>query len=130
MEKLNFKECENCKHWNGCISNCFSVCGKPLDALKEFKELKDLEEQGRLLKLPCAVGDIVYVINNKNNTVSEEKVYDIQYRGETYKKGQRIFMNIGALVYFEMDFGKTVFLTRAEAEQALGGIKDDKTCVI
>lgn len=120
MEKLNFKECENCKDWNGCISNCFNVCGKPLDVLKEFNKLKDLEKQGRLLKLPCAVGDIVYIINNKNNTVSEEKVYDIQYRGETYKKGQRIFMNIGALVYFEMDFGKTVFLAKEKAMKAIG----------
>lgn len=96
------------------------ACNIAVKKIRKAKEYEDLEEQGRLLKLPCAVGDIVYVINNKNNTVSEEKVYDIQYRGEKYKKGQRIFMNIGALAYFEMDFGKTVFLTKEEAEQAIG----------
>lgn len=31
--------------------------------LKELKQYRDLEEQGRLLKLPCKVGDTVYVDN-------------------------------------------------------------------
>lgn len=31
--------------------------------LRKFKEYEDLEEQGRLVKLPCKVGDTVYVDN-------------------------------------------------------------------
>ena len=42
------------------------------------------------------------------------------YRGGiTYQKGQRWYVNIGGVAYYEMDFGKTVFLTQEEAEQKL-----------
>lgn len=94
---------------------------------KELTEYQHLEEQGKLLRLPCAVGDKLFVINkNRNNLITEENVYDVQYRGEKYEKGQRFFMNIGALAYFEMDFGKTVFLTKEEAEAALKGLEGGK----
>ncbi len=33
------------------------------DCLTKFKEYQQLEEQGRLIKLPCKVGDTVYVDN-------------------------------------------------------------------
>lgn len=32
--------------------------------LKKLKEYQQLEEQGRLIKLPCKVGDTVYLIKN------------------------------------------------------------------
>ena len=89
--------------------------GLPIAKLANYE---DLEEQGLLIRLPCKVGDILYVIN-KNKLITEEKVYDVQYRGVKYQEGQRWFINIGALAYFEMDFGKNVFLTQAEAEEAL-----------
>lgn len=96
------------------------------DMLDKLAEYEDLEGQGKLLKLPCVVGDKLFVINkNRNNLITEENVYDVQYRGEKYAKGQRFFMNIGALAYFEMDFGKTVFPTREEAEAALERSKNE-----
>lgn len=88
--------------------------GSPTEKLTDYE---DAEEKGLLLRLPCKVGDTVYTLHK--NIVKEEKVYDVQYRGINYQQGQRWFMNIGATVYFEMDFGKTVFLTQAEAEQKL-----------
>lgn len=36
---------------------------KILKLAEKLKEYEDLEEQGKLLKLPCAVGDTVYRIN-------------------------------------------------------------------
>lgn len=33
--------------------------------LRKLKEYEDLEEQGRLLKLPCKVGDTIYIIAPK-----------------------------------------------------------------
>ena len=57
-EKLKFEECKNCKDWTGCIMDCINTCGKPLDALEEFNAYKALEEQGKLLKLPCRVGEL------------------------------------------------------------------------
>ncbi len=36
--------------------------GQEADWLEELKHYRDLEEQGRLLVLPCKVGDTVYEI--------------------------------------------------------------------
>lgn len=131
MERLNLKECENCKGWNGCISNCFSICGKPLDALKEFKELKDLEEEGRLLKLPCTVGDKIwdndfgelcsYTVSgfsfgdlNDLNDDNWEEVLDqiiIYYTNSNGSVTGSFAAN---------KIGETVFLSREDAKQAIG----------
>lgn len=40
--------------------------------LRKFKDYRYLEEQGRLVKLPCKVGDAVYVIVGKN--ISAQKI--------------------------------------------------------
>lgn len=108
MEKLKYKECENCEEWAGMtgITHCMNICGKPLDALKEFNEYKTLEEQNRLLKLPCAVRDTVYAIYS----ISESRhiVYDFEI------DALHLVLNV-----MNEEFGKTVFLTREEAEAAL-----------
>ena len=91
---------------------------------ERLAEYEDLEEQGLLLRLPCKVGDTVYVLCK--NIVTEKQVYDVQYRGGiTYQKGQRWYVNIGGLAYYEIDFGKTVFLTQEEAEQKLKEMESD-----
>lgn len=39
-----------------------------IDAVyRKLKDYEDLEEQGRLIKLPCKVGDTVYAIGFNNN---------------------------------------------------------------
>ena len=92
------------------------------------------EEQGLLLRLPCKVGDTVYVITSPFN-VFDDIEYDENMKDEVYEayvssvsfyesgEQYRIFAKatnhfIGA--YFrECDFGKTVFLTESEAEAKL-----------
>lgn len=75
-------------------------------ALQETERYKDLEKQGKLLELPCAVGNTVYTLNTLQNgkTVIGETTADA-------------FMC--ALCTMEGRFGKTVFLTAGEAEAAL-----------
>ena len=98
-----------------CGENSYTYKGLLLEALGKYE---DAEEQGLLLRLPIKVGDTVYVLCK--NIVTEKQVYDVQYRGGiTYQKGQRWYVNIGGLAYYEMDFGKTVFFTQEEAEQKL-----------
>lgn len=78
---------------------------------KELKKYEDLEEQGKLLKLPCEVGDTVYTIysDEDGSFVEEPKVEEVSTH--------RIWIDS---VYFDYeDIGKTVFLTREEAESAL-----------
>ena len=76
------------------------------DLRERLKEYEDLEEQGKLLKLPCAVGDTVY----RFYTVDDEtKIYE--HRITTLTNIVNI-MEVG-------EIGETVFLTKEEAEQAL-----------
>ena len=68
---------------------------------------EDLDEQGRLVVLPCKVGDTVYrVWPYRKPIITEHKMHDIT----------EIAKYIDA---FGITFGKTVFLTREEAEKAL-----------
>ena len=78
--------------------------------LEKFKEYKQLDEQGRLIKLPCKVGDIVYEI-----TGATTRGYDWKYL--TYEKAyvHGTVFNLGRL----NDIGKTVFLKKSEAEAKL-----------
>lgn len=70
-----------------------------------LKKYEDLEETGRLIELPCAVGDIVYKITAQTDT----------YDGQSYY--------ISTAHYFTLEdlpkIGKTIFLTKEEADVAL-----------
>nr|DAJ40344.1 MAG TPA: hypothetical protein [Caudoviricetes sp.] len=46
----------------GVVRRTAEGFGKEADWLEELKRYRDLEEQGRLLVLPCKVGDTVYEI--------------------------------------------------------------------
>lgn len=92
-------------------------------AVEKLAEYEDLEEQNRLIKLPCAVGDEFYCIwrNKGQNPIQKMQVKKIEIHE---RKGIVIQMefvgNRGCLFrFYEDDFGKTVFLTREEAETTL-----------
>lgn len=104
------------------------------DLRERLKEYEDYEEQGRLVKLPCKVGDTVWVVTSPFNVFDDieydenmkEEVYESYVSSVSfYKCGEqyRIYAKatnhfIGA--YFrECDFGKTVFPTKSEAEAKL-----------
>ena len=84
-----------------------------------LKEYEDLEEQGRLIELPCKVGDTAYGISMGkiiNLTVNEISIF--------YMKSERVINvkcqnNDEFRNYVEREFGKTVFLTESEAEAKL-----------
>ncbi len=82
-------------------------------AIKKLSDYEDLEEQNRLLKLPCAVGDTVYTLNSlpRGKTVIGETTADA-------------FMC--ALGMLEGRFGETIFLTQKEAENKLAEMEVEK----
>lgn len=89
------------------------------DLRERLKEYEDSEEQGRLIKLPCKDGDIVYVPTR--DFISEFRIIQIIISGN-----DRLFrwvLNTGIypnLVGFSNeDIGKNVFLTKFEAEAKL-----------
>ena len=89
--------------------------------LEELKSYKDLEEQGLLVRLPCKVGDDLYCIVNgevkklkvHSFGVPDFEITDIEFK---YVDGFKIVRFVG-------EVGKTVFLTREDAEKKLEEMK-------
>lgn len=75
------------------------------DCMKDYLEYRKLEEQGLLLKLPCPIGTTVYAIYDNKVT-----------KGALIRQSSICFLD---------DFGKTVFLTKEEAEQKLKEMECD-----
>ena len=90
--------------------------------LEELKRYRDLEEQGLLLRLPCPIGTTVY-----NTTWWDDVTEKVDVDGKTFYRTvhkHKISKSTFSLVDI-YDFGKTVFLTKAEAEQKLKEIESD-----
>lgn len=121
---------------------CGSVVGaiRPDDMgsqriLQKLAYYEDLEESGRLIELPCKVGDTVYLVYEIDEF--EDTFYGIDI-GEVFAIGidENFVMWISAryesgLKYYHTldEIGKAVFLTPEEAEAKLkemkGGGTDD-----
>ena len=91
---------------------------------KKLKEYKDLKKQGLLLRLPVKIGDTIYAIRygeENNFIVVETKIIEIR------QNVNGIFFEplISRKAYKIDDFGKEVFLTKAEAEQKLKEMECD-----
>ena len=106
--------------------------GTTPDRLREWAKA---DKEDRLVVLPCKVGDTVYKINHGDYAhhwklfVQEGTVTEISWKNNRSGKdlGFAIIVrfNYEARVRFKFsNIGKTVFLTREEAEAALEGGKD------
>ena len=96
---------------------------------ERIEKREDADSEGRLVVLPCKVGDTVYCILEDSPVyypetngwyISEETVHEITTKGVILHE-----VEDGASVYVELfdQIGKTVFLTREEAERALEGVQ-------
>ena len=101
------------------------------ELLEELNPYKDLEEQGLLVRLPCKIGDTVYRVNAGAKqpiipmTVSE--IHFLCYKNERAVRFDAIGKeDMGESCYRLEDIGKTVFLTREEAEKKLEEMKNGK----
>ena len=95
-----------------------------LQAYFKLKDYEDLEEQGLLLKLPCKVGDTVYAYCSEFGIIPY--VVDcivinehITFQCSSYSNpiGDCPSECLDEIEPDITDFGKTAFLTQAEAEQ-------------
>ena len=108
-ERLSDKNpCNSCKvdrqignpnRWECECSRCDNPNDWKNDCIKKLAEYETAEEEGRLVVLPCKVGDTMYVLRQSWN-------------GWNIDKKKFSYGMIGK-------FGKTVFLTRGETEKAL-----------
>ena len=120
---------------SNCVVRRALRCIKKLVAeVEQYKEYKDLEEQGLLLRLPCKVGDDIYAIPsevnyrlNKSfgakglNAICRQVVDHIEFNSYGYL----VSTNEGMTVHRQEAFGETWFLTRDEAEQKLREMESD-----
>ncbi len=181
MERLRCTECQDCKEWDGTLTNCCNICAVPFDAMHKFNKYKDLQEkldkqfdgclsieeftdsiieydkqcsrneelaeamlitnedarqyrewkrlkkQGKLPEFPCTVGDTVYEINKIRETISTFTVkgFSVSEHGVfvKWKLSDGIYRNLDG--FNDDEIGKTVFLTREDAEQALERSKEE-----
>lgn len=102
----------------------------------KLKDYEDLEEQGKLLKLPCKIGDMVWDIDFgracsyevtgfsfgslNNDDWEEEKILDQVVVYYTNSNGSITG------TFAASEIGKTIFLTRPEAERALAEMEGKK----
>lgn len=87
-----------------------------IEALNKAAEYEDLEEQGLLLRLPCKVGDKVWSIRWGDKAEESVMVDGKRYFRNVYK--HKVTKEKFSLYDYE-SIGKTVFLTREEAEAKL-----------
>ena len=98
-----------------------------LKAYFKLKDYEDLEEQGRLIKLPCKVGDTVYVNGVLGCGEAERyRVIRVDYlstlgtgKNEFYIEALLCTDPDSSIGFYDKWFGKTVFLTKSEAEAKL-----------
>ena len=103
--------------------------------LKQLKEYQHLEEQGRLIKLPCKVGDTVW-----DNDYGRPCAYTItafsfgeceEYICEPVTKKETVFYyanSSGSITgsFAESEIGKSVFLNKSEAEAKLKELRGNQ----
>lgn len=93
------------KDWSD-LCMVIGECG----GIDRLRELAEADKDGRIVVLPCKVGDTVYRLQYIEQTPGRfvVGVAEIKF----------------ALLWLE-EFGETVFLTREEAEAALEAMKND-----
>ena len=107
MKKLTEKEESPCTCCGG-IGHCSTDCSykQIYDRLAEYE---DMEEQGLLLKLPCKMGDKLWIIVTKRPRVYSPEFSFVKASKLTWNNLQQVLKGLK----------KTVFTSREAAERAL-----------
>ena len=115
-----------------------SMMGKEISEITEFeglpidriRELAEADKDGRCVVLPCKVGDTVWIVGAVRKLYSA-KVRTFFCGHPSTVCGSDPYGHIHMIRTTECDipmqeFGKTVFLSREEAEKALRGMEGKK----
>ena len=103
------------KDWND-LCTIVRECG----GISRVKVLSEAGKDGRLVVLPCKVGDGLWTFC----THPVEQVYSFTVTDISTLNGRTMLNTSRCGVIDARDVGKTVFLTREEAEKALEAMKD------
>lgn len=133
MERLTNKNDSGGHYYPKCFEKCNGLgasskcdnCEIMTSVCEKLGDYEDLEEQGRLVILPCKVGDTLYRVNKgAKKPVIMMRVLQL-YIKQLHKDRTVIRIDaindddMGESCYFLENIGKTVFLTKSEAEAKL-----------
>lgn len=138
MELINTSNRGTCDYF--IVDQIEELCRseKIYDLDKVVAELEDLEEQGRLLRLPCSIGVDVYMIPSKTNYLLNifghreklNKIYHQNVERITFtKRGWYMECDKDAeygtgKILVDTSYGVTWFLSHEEAEAKLKEIEE------
>ena len=118
------------KDWSG-LRTMIGECG----GVDRLRELAEADKDGRLVVLPCKVGDVMYKLFREYTECTSYQVRKDNYccEGCMVPCDSREVTVIRAIqpnslpevVRYIEDIGKTVFFTREEAEKALEAMKNE-----
>lgn len=111
------------------------MCNDIIPKLEKLSAYENAEEEGRLVVLPCSVGDTVYAILHRRTLCTahgrEFEEYSCsgceEEKCDSYLEcfvWENKFATLEWIVGNLRKFGKTVFRTREEAEKALKEMKN------
>lgn len=109
------------KDWSD-LCTIVGECG----GISRVRVLAEADKDGRLVVLPCKVGQRVFALLDTDKHISECEVKQIGMGNKIGFIGLEPIGARGREYGVALNgFGKTVFLTREEAENALGAMKDE-----
>lgn len=108
-----------------------------IKASEKLAEYEDLEEQGLPVRLPVKIGDDIYKIPSKvnydlnvlngykaNNRVYHQKAYRIVFsQSGWFVQCDKDSIHAPNVICVDVEYGKTWFLTREEADKKLEEMK-------
>lgn len=98
---------------------------KLYSALKKLEKYQEADKDGRVVVLPCKVGQRVFALLDTDKHISECEVKQIGMGNKIGFIGLEPIGARGREYGISLNgFGKTVFRTREEAEKALEAMKD------
>lgn len=90
-------------------------------SIARMVELMQADKAGRVVVLPCKAGDELWTFYN----YPDEQVYSFTVTDISTLNGRTMLNTSRCGVIDARDVGKTVFLTREEAVEALEAVKDE-----
>ena len=109
---------EDCSLYKVCLER---------QIFEKLQHYEDLEEQDRLIELPCKIGDTVYsfsfnIVYPFTVNGFEINKYEVEFKGSYC--GEEKSLEYWSIHFPVSKIGKAVFLTREEAEAALKGAEE------
>lgn len=108
-------------------------CSKPYewknDCIKKLAEYENAEEEGRLLALPCRIGDTLFCFSHGKIypfKVRCIRIYEERTEIELWYAGDEENLKFWHITISEQDIGYNFFFTNEEAEKTLREANEDE----